>query len=96
MITHFKVKGHSMEPALQEGQQFVVSKLSKPRVNDIVVLKEKEMYLVKRVKAELEDGNFLVEGDNLGHSKEYFVEKGQIIGKLSFCYWPLKKFGFVK
>ena|SRR3989344_105911 len=98
MIARFKIEGHSMEPAIEAGQHFFVSRLSKPRLNDIVVLKdmEKEMFLVKRVKAELENGNFLVEGDNIGHSRKFSVKKEQIVGKLSFCYWPLKNFGFVK
>lgn len=98
MIMRFEIEGHSMEPALEAGQQFFVSEIGKIKVKDIVVLKEseKEMYLVKRVKAELENGTFIVEGDNAGHSRKFSVSKEQIVGKLSFCYWPLEKFGFVK
>ncbi len=99
MIERFKVEGHSMEPAIEAGQQFFVNKITKPHSGDVVVLKHPErdgMFLVKRIKEQIENGEFLVEGDNTGHSEKFAVRREQIVGKLSFCYWPLKKFGFVK
>ena len=58
------------------------------------------MHLVKRVKALLENDEYLVAGDNAEHSEDSRkfgpIKKEQIVGKLSFCYWPLEKFGFVK
>ena len=91
-----------MEPAIQAGQQFFVSRTSKPQPGDVVVIKhpQKKMFLVKRVKEELENGEFLVAGDNPEHSEDSrnfgAVKKEQIVGKLSFRYWPLKKIGFLK
>ncbi len=98
MIKRFQVRGHSMEPAIEAGQQFFVSKAENFKVGDIIILRhpQKEMFLVKRVKEELENGNFLAEGDNTGHTGEFTIEKKQIVGKLTFCYWPPKKIGFVK
>ena len=103
MIRLFKISGHSMEPVLHSGEYFLVTKFGKPKVNDIVVIMhpgKKRMFLVKRIKKKLKNGEYLVSGDNLGHSEDSrkfgAVKEAQIIGKLSFCYWPPEKFGFLR
>ena len=103
MIERFKVEGHSMEPALGSGEYFLVSKVGRPRVKDIVVIKHPEkngMYLVKRIVHELPNNFYIVAGDNVEHSEDSrkfgAINRDRIVGKLSFCYWPLKKFGFIK
>src|SRR3989344_6532313 len=96
----FKIEGHSMEPAIKAGQYFLVLNFTGPKVNDIIIVKhqKKSIFLVKRVKAVLKEGKYLVEGDNPGHSEDSrkfgAIKEEQIVGKLSFCFWPLQKFGF--
>ena len=89
MIGLFRVKGHSMEPAVKDGEVYFVANFSSPKINDIVVFENNGMVLVKRVKKA--EKKYTLKGDNEGHSKEYQIRKEQIVGKLAFRLWPLAK-----
>jgi len=89
MITLYRVKGHSMEPAINSGEVFLVVK-GEVKVNDVVVFENNGMSLVKRVK-KISGNKYILKGDNEGHSKEYQIRKEQIVGKLAFRLWPLVK-----
>ena len=90
MITLYRVKGHSMEPAVKDGEVYFVANFSSPKINDIVVFENNGMSLVKRVK-KIGGNKYILKGDNEGHSKEYQIRKEQVVGKLAFRLWPLAK-----
>ena len=89
MISLCRVKGHSMEPAINSCDVFLVVK-GEVKVNDVVVFENNRMSLVKRVK-KIGGNKYILKGDNEGHSKEYQIRKEQIVGKLAFRLWPLVK-----
>ena len=76
-----------MEPAIKDGDIFLVIK-NGPAVNDVVVFENKGVSLAKRVK-KIQGENYILKGDNEGHSKEYQIRKEQVVGKLALKLWPL-------
>jgi nickel-type superoxide dismutase maturation protease len=72
-----RVTGTSMAPLLQPGDQVLVDprayRRSTPRRGDIVVSRHpyrRDVRLVKRITAVLEDGRCLIEGDNPSDSTD--------------------------
>lgn len=81
MIGFYKVKGHSMEPYLKEGDRVITAKL-KPRIGKIIVFEKNKRIYIKRVK---KLGKIiLAKGDN--HSKSYNVKKNEILGSVIWKY----------
>ena len=88
LLLRFKISGHSMEPGLKNGQEILVSSLPNlftgPKVGQVVAFKDRDKFIVKRVKAVNKD-QVLVEGDNRGDSKEFgWIKRRNIIGKVIY------------
>ena len=89
-----RVAGRSMLPTYQPGQELFVDphayRHRLPQEGDVVVAwhpHEREMKIVKRVTAVLENGRLLLAGDNRAESSDsrHFgaVHPSQLIGKIS-------------
>lgn len=97
------VAGHSMEPALREGDWlFVLPPRRQPRVGEVVVLRDPRdstRLLLKRVAA-VRDGEVTVMGDRRDHSTDsrYFgdVPLSDVVGRAAFRYKPLARAGRVR
>lgn len=86
------VKGHSMQPTLNESQRVVVYNwayaFTQPKVGDIVVFSgsDKKTY-VKRIAAAAAKDEFVVEGDNNEDTKKLPpVMRSAIVGKVVAKY----------
>lgn len=89
------VKGHSMQPFLNEGDRVVVLKwvylFSEPRPGDVVVFRNSDgNEHIKRIAAAAEKNEFVVAGDNKSDSmdsrKHGPVQRKAIIGKVIARY----------
>ena len=97
------VAGHSMEPALREGDRlFVLPPRRQPRVGEVVVVRDPRdatHLLLKRVAA-VHDGEVTVMGDRRDHSTDsrYFgdVPLADVVGRAAFRYKPLARAGRVR
>ena len=97
------VAGHSMEPALREGDRLLVlPPRRQPRVGEVVVLRDPRdanHLLLKRVAA-VSDREVTVMGDRRDHSTDsrYFgdVPIADVIGRAAFRYAPLGRAGRVR
>ena len=63
-----RVRGHSMEPTLQDGQLVVFSSLKKQAHKEIVLAQAAEKQLVKRLH--VTDGRLDLLGDNIADSHD--------------------------
>ncbi|HET6317211.1 MAG TPA: S26 family signal peptidase [Chloroflexota bacterium] len=66
-FTHVRVAETSMQPTLQPGDRLIVLRWSRPRVGDLVVLRDpafRSRLLVKRVAGRTADGSYIVQADN--------------------------------
>ena len=94
------VRGHSMEPALREGDWvLVLPPRRRPRPGDVVLLRdprERSRLLLKRV-ASVTDAGCAVVGDRPDHSTDsrHFgpVRREDILGRAAFRYAPLRRIG---
>lgn len=97
------VAGHSMEPALREGDWLLVlPPRRQPRIGEVVVVRdprEPTRLLLKRVAA-VRDGEVTVMGDRRDHSTDsrYFgdVAIADVVGRAAFRYKPLARAGRVR
>lgn len=97
------VAGHSMEPALREGDWLLVlPPRRQPRVGEVVVLRDPrdaKHLLLKRVAA-VGDDEVTVMGDRRDHSTDsrYFgdVPLTDVVGRAAFRYAPLGRAGRVR
>jgi nickel-type superoxide dismutase maturation protease len=97
------VAGHSMEPALREGDWlFVLPPRRPPRVGEVVVLRDprdRTRLLLKRVAA-VGEGEVTVMGDHRDHSTDsrYFgdVPLTDVVGRAAFRYAPIARAGRVR
>jgi nickel-type superoxide dismutase maturation protease len=93
-LRRFRIADTSMQPALRPGSRVLVATWGKPRVGDIVVLRDPEFrstFTVKRVIA-VDAGGYQVRGDNVNVSRDsrHFgtVPRSLIIGRVVFRYGP--------
>lgn len=98
------VEGHSMEPALHDGDWLLVdpdSYLARaPRLGELVVARdprEATRVIVKRVMAVSRAGDILVAGDHPAHRREALeigrVTTAGLVGRPWFRYWPPARVG---
>jgi signal peptidase I len=86
IFARYLVRGHSMEPALFEGDRLLCSSLFfSVKNNDIVVFRDNHREYVKRVVA-AEGPDIVVRGDNKGHSRTWRISTKQIKGKMLTTY----------
>lgn len=92
LLGKFKISGHSMEPALKNNQEVLISGLpylfSKPKVGDIIAFtfarSDLAKLAVKRIK-KINGSKYLTEGDNKNDSREFgWIERKNIIGKVVY------------
>jgi len=91
LFAKFKVIGHSMEPAIKNGETVLVSSLfywfKKPKINDIVALRDAGKILVKRI-TKINQGSYFLAGDNqqdsLDSRKLGLISRQKIIGKVIY------------
>ena len=94
------VRGHSMEPALREGDWVLVLPPRRaPRQGEVVLVRdprERTRLLLKRVAAVGPEG-CAVMGDRSDHSTDsrHFgaVPLGDVVGRAAFRYAPLRRVG---
>lgn len=77
-----------MIPFLTPDQEILASNIPyffrKPKIEDVVVFKQRGEFIVKRIKAE-NNGKYLVKGDNEKDSKNYgWIDRKMIIGKMVY------------
>jgi len=91
LLSRFKIIGHSMEPTILQGQTVLVSLIpylfSKPKINDIVALRERKsgkVFIKRIVKVDRE--KYFVSGDNKKDSMDSrrfgWINKEEIVGKV--------------
>lgn len=89
------VRGHSMQPFLNEGDRVVVFRwayiFSRPKVGDVVVFRHSDRNeYIKRISAAAEKNEFVVAGDNKRDSmdsrKHGHVQRKAVIGKVIMKY----------
>lgn len=93
LLSKFKVSGHSMEPAIRNGQYVLISKIpyffSEPDVKEIVAFKKNQKILIKRIVKKTGNKYFLA-GDNLKDSLDSrsfgFISKNDILGKVMYIF----------
>ncbi len=81
------VKGHSMQPVLNESDRAVVFNwaylFSRPKVGDVIVFDSNGEKYVKRVAAVAKSGDLTVEGDNMDDSRKLPpVKRSAIVGRV--------------
>lgn len=94
------VSGHSMEPALREGDWLLIlPPRPAPRRGEVVLLRDprdRSRLLLKRIADVTTDG-CVVEGDHVGHSSDSRVfgpvPLADVIGRAAFRYYPLGRLG---
>jgi nickel-type superoxide dismutase maturation protease len=91
-LRRFRIADTSMQPALRPGERVLVGTWLRPRVGDIVVLRDPEWrstYTVKRI-TRVNASGYEVRGDNVNVSRDsrHFgtVPRGLIIGRVVFRY----------
>jgi nickel-type superoxide dismutase maturation protease len=96
-FTRVRVIGPSMEPALRNGEWWVVRRGGRPSVGDVILLvhpARPSAHLVKRV-ARREPGGWWVLGDNAAASEDsrHFgpVPDANVIGRLVLRYHPIRR-----
>jgi inner membrane protease subunit 1 len=103
-----RVQGHSMSPSLLPGERVLFDRLAftrnRPRVGDVALLQHPgrpELRVVKRITAvagdivagrALADGDYWVQGDNLGASTDSRsfgpVRRSHLLARAWLVYWP--------
>ena len=85
-FSRFIVSDKSMEPLYVEGDHVLVFNWVQPKIGDVVIVKNNNVYLIKRV-IKTSRLRFLVCGDNrLLSSRAINVVKNDLIGKVVLKY----------
>ncbi|MEX2546376.1 MAG: S26 family signal peptidase [Chloroflexota bacterium] len=98
------VRGHSMEPTLDDGDWLLVNPAAfrrrAPRTGELVVARDPHdarRVLVKRVAAIGTDGSLTLAGDHPAHADDGSaigaVAADLVIGQPWFRYWPTERIG---
>ena len=100
-VARVAVSGHSMAPALLDGDWLVVDRYSKPAPRDVVVAwdpRARDRLIVKRVRAVGTDSQLLLESDHPAHAGNVIgpVAASAIVGRALFRYWPARRAGLVR
>lgn len=69
---HFTARGQSMKPFVRDGDQVRVDPNERPRVGDLVLLRQGDFGVVHRVVARL-GARLLIKGDNLPRADGWFA-----------------------
>ncbi|MBI2545338.1 MAG: signal peptidase I [Candidatus Aenigmarchaeota archaeon] len=84
-VSRFRIEDKSMEPFLKSGDYVFVNKLAyvlkMPDEGDVIVFKNSNKFLVKRVTKVYYDKIF-VEGDNILSKKIKSINKNSVVGKV--------------
>lgn len=88
LLSRFMIHGHSMEPNFHPRDFVLISEIPlwfrKPKVGDVVLFKENEKYIVKRV-VNIKNEKYIVKGDNINDSKEFGeISREEILGKVIY------------
>ncbi|OLC56263.1 MAG: hypothetical protein AUH85_06925 [Chloroflexi bacterium 13_1_40CM_4_68_4] len=89
IVGRVAVAGHSMLPALRDGEFLIYTSLLAPRRGDVVVARDPRdgrRWLVKRVREVRADALDL-SGDLEGHDAGW-IPRNAILGRVVFRYWP--------
>ena len=97
-----EVVGSSMLPTLQPGDRLVVVRTLKPKVGDLVALRDPAQpsrLLVKRLVSR-DRGRLTVAGDNPEASRDSRdfgpVERASLVGRALYCYHPPERSGPIR
>lgn len=93
LLSKFKISGHSMDPYIKDEDKVLASGIfylfKSPKINDIVAIKHKESFLIKRI-SKINDNKFFVRGDNekdsLDSRKFGFISRQDILGKVFYKF----------
>ena len=86
MIKRFTVHGHSMEPNFYDGDKLLASSLFlNLKKNDVVIFSSGKHEYLKRIK-KISENNYIVTGDNDGHTQSWKITRNQIKGKFLIKY----------
>lgn len=84
-FSRFEIHEESMSPQFIPGDRVVTVRKSTYQVGDVVILKAHRRNFIKRVK-KTEDTKYLIGGNNRKSSRDFMVDKKQIIGKVILKY----------
>jgi phage repressor protein C with HTH and peptisase S24 domain len=95
-FTRVAVSGHSMEPALRDGDWLIVDRRGSARPGSVVVARDPRAVgriIVKRVREVGTDSQLLLESDHPAHSDEMIgpVDQADVIGTVLFRYWTVRR-----
>ena len=89
-----------MQPTLRPGDRLLVATWLRPRMGDLVVLRDPDAratYAIKRVESLTERGEVVVRGDNVNVSRDsrHFgpLPRGLIVGRAVYRYLPAPRRG---
>jgi phage repressor protein C with HTH and peptisase S24 domain len=84
-----------MEPALRDGDWLLVDPDARPALNDLVIARDREQFVLKRVVEIDEGGRLTLAADNPAHAGQRIgpLDATKVIGRPWLRYWPLRRFG---
>ena len=96
-FTRVRIVGPSMEPAVRNGDWWLVRRTARVRPGDVVLLthpRRPHACVVKRIHRS-DPGGWWVLGDNAGSSEDSRtfgpVPADLVVGRLTFRYFPLRR-----
>ena len=96
-MTRVRIVGPSMEPALRNGEWWLVRRTLQVRAGDAALLvhpRRPDLLIVKRL-VRLDDGGWWVLGDNPDNSEDSrqfgFVPEANVVGRVTLRYGPIRR-----
>ena len=90
MFPFFSVKEQSMEPHIKDGDFVIAFPFFRPKAGNLVVFKQDDKLMLKRVMAVHEKEKYWVEGDNKKESKDSrhfgWISKKQVLGTVKVIH----------